>query len=252
MLELEELVNHLHQYLSVEQFKDYAPNGLQVQGKPKIKKIISGVTASDALIDAAIEKKADAILVHHGFFWSQENPCITGIKHARLKKLLQNDISLLAYHLPLDVHPEVGNNTQLAKLLDLKIEKTIPAFSVPNLFFIGKPNKKISANDFALLVEQQLQRKPLWIPGESKFIESIAWCTGAAQRGIDLAVDIKVDAYLTGEISEHTVYVARETGIHFFSAGHYATERYGVRALGNYLQQQFSIEHEFIEIKNPI
>lgn len=252
MLKLEQLVAYLQQLLSVEQFSDYAPNGLQIEGKPTIKRIITGVTASQALIDTAIQKQADAILVHHGFFWSGENPCITGIKYNRIKTLLQHNISLLAYHLPLDVHPELGNNAQLAKVLDLQIEKTMNAFSVPNIFFIGKPDKKITGDEFAYRIEQKLQRKPLWIPGKTKNIESIAWCTGAAERYIDLAIEAKVDAYLTGEISEQIVHVARETGIHFFSAGHHATERYGIRALGHYLQNKFSIEHEFVDIDSPV
>lgn len=252
MVELKELVNYLQQLLSVDQFSDYAPNGLQVQGKPTIQRIVSGVSASEKLIDAAIEKKADAILVHHGYFWPNENPCITGIKHNRLKKLLQHDINLLAYHLPLDVHSEVGNNVQLAKVLHLQIEKTVSAFSTPNLFFVGKLDKKMTAEEFSFFIEQKLQRKPLLIPGKAKNITSIAWCTGAAERAIDIAVELQVDAYLTGEIAENTVHIARETGIHFFSAGHHATERYGIQALGNHLQKQFSIKHEFIDIDNPV
>lgn len=245
------LTEYLDTLLQPNQFDDYMPNGLQVEGKKNIDTLISGVTASQALIEQAITKKADAILVHHGYFWRGEDPMIVGIKHHRLKALLQHDINLFAYHLPLDAHPVYGNSVQLAKLLGIKITGNIADRGL-DYFFYGTLAEPLSAEALSTLVNKKLNRQPLCIPGKSKNIESIAWCTGAAQKFIQVAVNLEVDAYLTGEVSESTVHVARETGLHFFAAGHHATERYGAKALGEHLASKFGLQHEFVDIDNPV
>ena len=249
---LKELESKLLQLLKPEQFSDYCPNGLQVQGRSQIQKIVTGVTACQALIDAAALQNADAILVHHGYFWRGEDQSITGLKKARIGKLLEHDINLLAYHLPLDVHSELGNNVQLAKLLEIDIEGDIYKQNNHGLVLEGRLNQTRSFEEFSDFVSGRLNRPCFAVQGGSKEINSIAWCTGAAQNYIEMAVDAGVDAYLTGEVSEQTVHIAREAGIHFFAAGHHATERYGVQAVGNYLADEYKIEHQFIDIDNPV
>jgi dinuclear metal center YbgI/SA1388 family protein len=249
---LKELESKLLQLLKPEQFSDYCPNGLQVQGRSQIQKLVTGVTACQALIDAAALQNADAILVHHGYFWRGEDQSITGLKKARIGKLLEHDINLLAYHLPLDVHSELGNNVQLAKLLEIDIEGNIYKQNNHGLVLEGRLNQTRSFEEFSDFVSGRLNRPCFAVQGGSKEINSIAWCTGAAQDYIEMAVDAGVDAYLTGEVSEQTVHIAREAGIHFFAAGHHATERYGVQAVGNYLADEYKIEHQFIDIDNPI
>ena len=249
---LKELESKLLQLLKPEQFSDYCPNGLQVQGRSQIQKIVTGVTACQALIDAAALQNADAILVHHGYFWRGEDQSITGLKKARIGKLLEHDINLLAYHLPLDVHSELGNNVQLAKLLEIDIEGDIYKQNNHGLVLEGRLNQTRSFEEFSDFVSRRLNRACFAVQGGSKEINSIAWCTGAAQNYIEMAVDAGVDAYLTGEVSEQTVHIAREAGIHFFAAGHHATERYGVQAVGKYLADEYNIEHQFIDIDNPI
>ena len=247
-LELEQLIN---QKLSSDKINDYAPNGLQVEGKTEIKKIITGVTASQALIDYAIRQNADAILVHHGYFWKSENPCIRGMKGKRIKALLVNDINLYGYHLPLDVHPELGNNTQLAKLLDIEnlqpLEKG--AVSIP---VWGELKEPMTGENFAEKIEKVLNRKPLiCIENGPHLIRKIGICTGGGQGYIDLAAEQGCDAFITGEVSEQTIHSAREQGLHFFSAGHHATERYGIKALGEWLAKEYGFDVEFKDIDNP-
>ena len=247
-LELEQLIN---QKLSSDKINDYAPNGLQVEGKTEIKKIITGVTASQALIDYAISQNADAILVHHGYFWKSENPCIRGMKGKRIKALLVNDINLYGYHLPLDVHPELGNNTQLAKLLDIEnlqpLEKG--AVSIP---VWGELKEPMTGENFAEKIEKVLNRKPLiCIENGPHLIRKIGICTGGGQGYIDLAAEQGCDAFITGEVSEQTIHSAREQGLHFFSAGHHATERYGIKALGEWLAKEYGFDVEFKDIDNP-
>jgi len=246
-----ELENYLDNLLELERYADYCPNGLQVQGKPEIKKIISGVTACQALLDAAIAADADAILVHHGYFWKSENACITGMKRKRLHSLLQHDINLFAYHLPLDTHLEYGNNVQLAKQLGITVIASFDVDNIPHLFFLGELAQSTSPDDFSQHIAQQLNRKPLTIAGSGP-IKTIAWCTGAAQQFIDLAIKHKADAYLSGEISEQTVHAAREANLTLFAAGHHATERYGVQALGQHLANKFGLTHQFVEVDNPV
>lgn len=250
-ISLSELTSYLEILLDVQKFQDYCPNGLQVEGRQSIKRIVTGVTASQALIDQAIAVGADAILVHHGYFWKGEPAPITGIKAKRIKALMQHDISLLAYHLPLDAHGEFGNNAQLAKLLGLEICGGLDGSDVP-IGFWGKPSKPCSLEAFAQNIEQQLLRKPLVIGAGNKQLSKVAWCTGAAQSYIEKAVALGVDCFISGEISEPTVHIARECDIAYISAGHHATERYGVKALGEHLQQKFAIECQFIDIDNPV
>ena len=247
-LELEQLIN---QKLSSDKINDYAPNGLQVEGKTEIKKIITGVTASQALIDYAISQNADAILVHHGYFWKSESPCIRGMKGKRIKALLVNDINLYGYHLPLDVHPELGNNAQLAKLLD--IENLQPLEKGPvSIPVWGELKEPMTGKDFAEKIEKVLNRKPLiCIENGPRLIRKIGICTGGGQGYIDLAAEQGCDAFITGEVSEQTIHSAREQGLHFFSAGHHATERYGIKALGEWLAKEYSFDVEFKDIDNP-
>lgn len=249
---IQQLQEYLNTLLTPELFSDYAPNGLQVLGRQKISKIVTGVTASQSLIDAALAAKADVILVHHGYFWRDENPCVVGMKHARLSTLIKNDLNLLAYHLPLDAHDIYGNSVQLASLLHLIPENGFAFNQKQPLGRVGVLEDPMSGKAFSHWVAGKLIREPLHIPGAAAEIKTIAWCTGGAQDYILEAVRLGVDAYLTGEVSERTVYIARETGIHFFAAGHHATERYGVKALGEHLAEKFNIEHQFIDIDNPV
>lgn len=249
MIQRDELVNYLHQLLNVADFEDYAPNGLQVEGSSTVAKIVGGVTASQALVDAARERGADALLVHHGYFWKGEDPRVLGMKQRRLKALLAADINLLAYHLPLDAHPRLGNNARLAELLGLRAEG---GFGGGDIGQYGCLAAAMSGEAFAGLLAQKLGRTPLHIAGGNHQIRRIAWCTGAAQGYIEQAAELGVDAYLSGEVSEQTVHVAREVGIHFFAAGHHATERYGVQALGAHLAGEFGLNFEFVDVDNPV
>ena len=244
------LVEETDRFLNAAKIADYCPNGLQVQGRSHVQRIVSGVTASQALLDAAVEADADLVLVHHGYFWKNEDPRVVGIKQRRLKTLLCNDISLLAYHLPLDVHPEVGNNVQLARVLGLTVEGTLEPDNPRSVGLVGSLQTPLSPADFGQRISMALGREPLAVEGP-KLIKRIAWCTGGAQGYIEQAVAAGVDAYLTGEVSEPTVHIARENGLSFFAAGHHATERYGVQALGDYLAERFAIEHLFIDCPNP-
>jgi len=251
-VELSLLEAELTRLLKPEQFKDYCPNGLQIAGSHSVAKLVTGVTASQALLDAAIAASADAILVHHGYFWQGENPCLKGAKKKRIKTLLDRDVSLFAYHLPLDVHQELGNNVQLARLLSIDITGDLKKQNNHPLVFSGEFSEAVSHEAFAQQISHLLGREALSVQGRSKTIKTIAWCTGAAQNYIDIAIDAGVDAFLTGEVSEQTIHSARESGIHFFSAGHHATERYGALAVGEYLREKLGIEHEFIDIPNPV
>jgi dinuclear metal center YbgI/SA1388 family protein len=219
---LQQLHNSINTLLTPHIFNDYCPNGLQVEGKAQISKIVSGVTASQALLEQAIKAGADAIVVHHGWFWRGEDPCVVGIKKRRLQALLAADVSLLAYHLPLDAHPEVGNNVMLAKELGL----TITGNMDKNIGCFGRLAKPLTPSAFSQHIQQVLNREPFWVGDSAKPIETIAWCTGAAQGYIEQAINAGVDAFLTGEVSEQTVHLARESGVTFFAAGHHATERW--------------------------
>lgn len=249
MASLKSIVNYCNNTLAIDQFKDYAPNGLQIEGNQEVSCIVAGVTASAALIDAAIEHNADLLLVHHGYFWQGEDPCIVGIKGRRISALIRNNISLLAYHLPLDAHQELGNNAQLAKLFDLTVDDLLDKQGVGN---IGHLSKAMSLSDFSEQVATQLARKPLVISGGEHPVNKIGWCSGGAQKYLAKAAAMGVDTFLSGEISENTVHEARELGVHYLSAGHHATERYGVQALAKQLGQKFNVSQHFIDIDNPV
>lgn len=248
---LNELLAHADQFLNASRIQDYCPNGLQVQGRPCVSKIVSGVTASQEFLDAAIAAQADMVLVHHGYFWKGEDQRLIGMKYRRLRTLIQNDVSLVAYHLPLDVHPEVGNNAQLAQRLGLIIDSTLEPHNPASVGNVGHFEQALTAQELAQRVTQVLGREPLFID-TGKPIKTLALCTGGAQGYIDKALAAGADAYLTGEVSEHTVHFAKENGISFIAAGHHATERYGVQALGEYLAKTFNVEHVFIDCDNPV
>ena len=245
------LVEEADRYLDAARISDYCPNGLQVEGRPQVRRIVSGVTASQALLDAAVEAQADVVLVHHGYFWKGEDARITGMKRRRLQTLLANDISLLAYHLPLDVHPQVGNNVQLARQLDITVEGPLDPANPRVVGLLGSLAEPLSPRDFARRVQETLGREPLLVEGEG-MVRKIGWCTGGGQGYIDNAIAAGVDLFLTGEASEQTFHSACENAVSFIAAGHHATERYGVQALGDYLAKRFAIEHLFIDCPNPV
>ncbi len=252
MITLKALVDYTDTLLSVEKFSDYCPNGLQVEGRAGVGLLVTGVTASMALIEAAIEAGADALLVHHGYFWKGEDACITGMKRARLQRLLAADTSLLAYHLPLDAHPQFGNNAQLARLLGFDSAGTFGDDGGMQLAQHALLPTPLDGTALGVLLQQRLGREPLHIAGTARMIQRVGWCTGAAQSYIEAAAAQGLDAFISGEISEQTVHVARECGLHYFAAGHHATERYGVQALGEHLAGQFAIRHLFIDCDNPV
>jgi dinuclear metal center YbgI/SA1388 family protein len=248
-MELKALVDYTRQLLQVERYADYCPNGLQLEGGESVKKIVSGVTASMALLESAKNAGADAILVHHGYFWKNEDATIVGLQRNRIKFLLENNISLLAYHLPLDAHPELGNNAQLAQKLGLEVKSWQ---GNQGLVGLGIFPSTASLKEFSKHVENQLQRTPLVIGDTNKSIKNVAWCTGGAQGYMQDAIDLGVDLFISGEVSEQTYHLAQESGVAYIAAGHHATERYGVQALGEHLAQHFGINHEYIEIDNPV
>lgn len=248
-----ELEQYLDKLLTPAIIKDYAPNGLQIQGKEEITKIVTGVTASQALINKAIDEKADAILVHHGYFWKNESYVIRGMKHKRIKALLDNDISLFAYHLPLDIHPTLGNNAQLAKLLNIDITGPLELGNKLSVAIQGELTEEYSSDVFAQKISEKLNRTCLHIaPPSNKPIKTVAWCTGGGQDYIELAAEQGINAFISGEASEKTTHIAHEMDIHFFAAGHHATERYGVKALGEYLAKEQNIDVVFVDIDNPV
>ena len=253
-VKLNELNNYLNQLLQVERFSDYCPNGLQVEGKEKVMHIVTGVTASYNLLQAAYETNADAILVHHGYFWRGESQPIVGIKKRRIQFLLQHEISLLAYHLPLDAHVEFGNNVMLAKQLGLTIKGWTGQKNKnePNLIALAELSQPLVLKYFVETLNSTLKRTAQVIGDIEKPVQKIALCTGAAQGYIEQAFEAGADVYISGEISEPTVHFARETGIAYVSAGHHATERYGVQALGEHLAQKFGLKHTFIDSDNPV
>lgn len=252
MASLKEIAIYLEKLLQPTSFKDYCPNGLQVEGRTSIKTIVTGVTANLALIEAAIDADADCLLVHHGYFWKNEPPSIVGMKFRRIKALILNDLSLFAFHLPLDVHPVYGNNVQLAKLLGLVSGSSFETEPGLNLGYLGELSQPLSGKEFAQLLHDKLARSPSHFYGTDRKISKVALCTGGAQDYLLNAIDQEVDAYVTGEVSERSVHIAQENDIHFYVAGHHATERYGIKALGEHLSEQFNLSHYFIDIDNPI
>lgn len=252
MANLQSLVEYCDRLLDAAQFQDYCPNGLQVEGRAEVGRVISGVTASQALIDAAVEQQADLLLVHHGYFWKGEDPTLTGIKQRRVRALLAANVSLLAYHLPLDMHPEFGNNACLGTRLGLLAEGRFGNGAGPSLISYGRLPEPLSARQFAAHLMAVLDREPLLIGNGPALIKTVGWCTGAGQGYLEAAARRGLDAFISGEISEPTTHLAREYGLHYLAAGHHATERYGVQALGQHLSERFGIQHIFIDIDNPV
>ena len=243
------LAKYLDEFLSVTKFKDYCPNGLQVEGRAQIRRLVTGVTASAALLDAAIAWKADAALVHHGYFWRGEDARLIGVKRARIARLMHADLNLFAYHLPLDVHPEIGNNAELGRRLGWSIDTRC---GDQDLIAIGILPVPISFAELGRHVEARLARAPLLIGDAKRTVARIAWCTGGAQDLFTDAIAAGVDAYLTGEVSEQHFHLATESGVAFIAAGHHATERFGIEALGERLAREFGLEHRFIDVPNPV
>lgn len=252
-MQLKQLTATLNEFLRVDQIKDYCPNGLQVENRHQnIQKIALAVTASQEAIEQAAKMGANALIVHHGYFWKNEDPVLTNMKFERIRSLIQHDIALLAYHLPLDVHPWVGNNVELAKVLDISMTNTYKPDGQLPLLALGELKNPQKLKDFAGFCAQKLGRVPTIIEAGDHLVRKVAWCTGAAQ---DFILDAKLcgaDLYLSGEISERTYYQAKELGIHYLACGHHATERYGIQALGTWIQHEFKIPAEFIDADNPV
>lgn len=244
----EELRAWLDTLLEAARFRDYCPNGLQVEGRERIRRIVCGVTASQALIEAAIERQADALLVHHGWFWKAEDGRVTGFRKRRMARLLAHDISLFAYHLPLDAHATLGNNAQLALRLGWTVNGR---FAEQDIGFVGVPPAPTPAAGMVRQIGRALGREPLMIGDPERIVSRVAWCSGGAQGYFEAALAAGADMFVSGEISEQTVHLARETGMCYVGAGHHATERYGVMALAEHLARQFGIECEFVDIDNP-
>lgn len=252
MILRDELASYLHEFLACANFDDYAPNGVQIEGSSQIRRICTAVTASLDIIEQAVSLKADALLVHHGYFWRGEAPVLKGMKRERIGKLITHNISLYAYHLPLDCHLELGNNACLAQLFKLTGVKSHQVGKIANLLWTGSLAKIENVNAFSTQLKKVLAREPIHLQGTDKPIRHIAWCSGAAQDLIEEAHALGVDAYISGEISERTYYQAKELGIHYFSCGHHATERYGIQALGKHLAARYELEHHFIDSLNPV
>lgn len=245
----DELARYLDETLETARFRDYCPNGLQVEGRAEVQRIVAGVTASQALIEAAIERRADALLVHHGWFWKGEDGRITGLRKARISRLLAHDINLFAYHLPLDSHAEFGNNAQLAARLGWIAEAR---FGEQDIAWIGRPASPMTAGELAQSIAAKLGRVPQLVGDPARPVRRIAWCSGGAQGYFEQAIALGVDAYVSGEISEQTVHLARESGVAYLAAGHHATERFGAEALAQHLAGKFGLSCEFVDIDNPV
>ena len=249
-MQLVELTARLDALLEASRFKDYCPNGLQVEGRPAVERVLCGVTASQALLDRAVCGGYDAVFVHHGYFWKGEDGRINGIRRQRLKSLLTNDISLLAYHLPLDAHERYGNNAQLGKLMGWTAEGR---FAERELGWCGRPAQAgETAAQIARSLATQLEREPLLVGDGARVVRRIAWCTGGAQGYFEQAIAAGADVFVSGEISEQTVHLAREAGIPYIAAGHHATERYGARAIAAYLEAELDLQADFVDLPNPV
>ncbi len=251
MESLTNLVAYGNRTLEVARYKDYCPNGLQVAGRESVHKVVSGVTASASFLDAALQAEADAVLVHHGYFWKGEDPALVGMKYQRLQRLIKHDVALLAYHLPLDCHAEFGNNAQLAKRFGLQVTATHTAGDVEGLLWEGQLASPVSAAEFVDRINASLGRTCVAVGRQSHDIQRVAWCSGGGQRFVNDAARLDVDAYLSGEISEQTTHEAQEQDLLYVAMGHHASERYGVRAYGEHLASVFGIKHEHINIENP-
>ena len=250
MINLQTLEAYCNELLAAPSFDDYCPNGIQVEAGERVSRLLVGVTACQALIDAAREWGADLLLVHHGYFWRGEPLPLRGVKGRRIADLFNGKTSLMAYHLPLDAHPLYGNNAQLGQ--QLGFEGAAPADGDSGLIWQARLAQPSSGSELGSRIAQVLGREPLHIPGRQAPIERIGWCTGAAQDGLERAANLGLDAFISGEISESTVHMARETGVDYFAAGHHATERFGVHSLGRHLAQRFDLEYRFVDIDNPV
>lgn len=248
-MRLKELETYLNQLLDITRFRDYCPNGVQVEGRSEICQLISGVTASLDFLQAAATAGADAVLVHHGYFWRGEDPCLVSAKYRRISLLMKYEIGLFAYHLPLDAHAELGNNIQLAHKLGL-VE--YGRFGDQAIAMQGSLRSAMSLKELSTHVGRVLSREPLVIGDEDKPVRHVGWCTGGAQDYFEEAIRLGVDAFITGEISERIVHMSRESGVAFIAAGHHATERYGVQAVGEHLAHKFGIGHRFIDLDSPV
>lgn len=243
-----ELDRHLKELLAVDRFRDYGPNGLQVEGQAQVRRVVSGVTASLALIEAAIQAEADTVLVHHGLFWRGQDGRVTGWMRQRLAALLQHELNLFAYHLPLDAHPQLGNNAQWGQRLGLRAHSL---FGEQDLGVLGELDEPVALQAWVARTQEQLGRVAVVVPGDGRPLRRIAWCTGGAQSYFEAAIAAGADVFMTGEISEPQAHYARESGVAFVACGHHATERYGVAALGEHLASHFGLAHQFIDIPNP-
>ncbi|MHA3048180.1 Nif3-like dinuclear metal center hexameric protein [Acinetobacter sp. ANC 4641] len=252
MAQLQDILQWCDQTLLSAEFKDYAPNGLQIEGKADVRKIVCAVTASLDAIDAAIEAQADLLLVHHGYFWKGEPAPITGMRGTRIKKLIQHDISLVGYHLPLDAHPSLGNNAAIAELLQFENIQALNSGDRHPIGNIGYLKQAVSATAFKQKLTEVFSREIIHLPASTEKIQKIGFCTGAAQDFITQAAEQGCDAYISGEVSERTFYEARELNVHYFACGHHATERYGVQRLAKALSKQFDVEAIYYEQDNPI
>lgn len=242
------LRRYLDETLQIARFRDYCPNGLQVEGRAEVRRIVGGVTACQALLDAAIDRQADAVLVHHGYFWRGEDGRVTGLRKRRLASLLGNDINLFAYHLPLDAHPEFGNNAQFGLACGWQPEGR---FGEQDLGWLGSVDTAI-LGDVVRRIAELTARRPLVLGNPDQVIKRVAWCTGGAQGMFEEAIALGVDLYVSGEVSEQTVHLARESGVAYLAVGHHASERFGVRALGEHLMARFGLTVEFVDIDNPV
>ena len=248
-MQLIELQDYIGSELAVGRFNDYCPNGVQVEGRAEVHRIATGVTASQAVLEAATAWGADTILVHHGYFWRSEDASITGIKKRRIAHLLRHDVSLLAYHLPLDAHPEWGNNAQLGKRLGFIEEGR---FGEQDIACHGRLLAPKSLDKLKLGIAESLQREPQVIGDLGANITRVAWCSGGGQGYFEQAISLGVDVFVTGEASEQCFHLAQETGVAFIAAGHHATERFGIQVLGEHLAVHFGVEHRFFDQDNPI
>lgn len=248
-MQLTKLVAHLDELLEAARYRDYSPNGLQVEGREEVGRVLCGVTASQALLDHAVAGGFDAVLVHHGYFWRGEDGRVTGIRKRRLATLLNHDISLIAYHLPLDGHAMLGNNAQLGALAGWVGEGR---FGEQDLGWFGRVSEPRTAELIARSLAARLGRAPLLVGDQARTVRRIAWCTGGAQGYFEQAIAAGADLYVSGEISEQTVHLARESGVPFLAAGHHATERYGVQALAAHLRNEQGLDAVFVDLDNPV
>ncbi|HTJ96526.1 MAG TPA: Nif3-like dinuclear metal center hexameric protein [Rhodocyclaceae bacterium] len=248
-MQREELRTYLDATLEATRFRDYCPNGLQVEGKSEINRILCATTASQAVIDAAIAEQADAILVHHGWFWKNEDGRVTGFRKQRMAALLKHDINLFAYHLPLDAHPALGNNVQLAERFGWAVTGN---FGEQGIGFLGTPSVPTTAAELSAHIGKVLGRQPQLLGNGAQSISHIAWCSGGAQGYFEQAIAAGADVFISGEVSEQTYHLALETGVPYIAAGHHATERYGIQALGQHLSSVHGLDYSYLELDNPV